>query len=115
MPQPARSTHARHAARKLVMPQEFAVRPPEPADPRVPEPAIMPPAPLGDTADDRAERDLTLDRGAHAARDAYAYTNFNPPPGAEERSGDLSPMTWALAVVAGVVLGGVMTLIAAGA
>ena len=95
------------------MPEDLAVLPPDRTDHRVPEPAIMPA--LAETADGPAERDLTLNQGEYASRDAYAYTNFNPSPGAEERSGDLSPMTWALAVVAGVVLGGVMTLIAAGA
>jgi hypothetical protein len=97
------------------MPEDFVVLPPDRADRRVPEPAITPPVPLGDTPDSPAERDLTLEPREYASRDAYAYINFNPSPGAEERSGELSPVTWAMAVVAGVVLGGVMTLIAAGA
>jgi hypothetical protein len=63
---------------------------------------------------------VSYESGAEADEDergdSYAYTNFNPAHVAEQApSGEISRFTWIMIVIAGVVLGGVMTFIAAGA
>jgi hypothetical protein len=59
--------------------------------------------------------DASHDDAADARRDPYVFTNLNPAPALQEQPGEVPRLTWIMTVVAGVVLGAVLTLIAAGA
>jgi len=44
--------------------------------------------------------------------DPYAFTNFSATSVVEQHPDEISPLTWIMVVIAGILLGGVLTMIA---
>lgn len=74
--------------------------------------AAMPPQSTGPSPGSFS--DLQAISGRDERDDPHAFTNFSSADVVERGPDEISPMTWIMVVVAGIVLGGVMTFIAAG-